>query len=158
MIPALPLRGACRCGAVRLTVTAPPLITSACHCRGCQRMTASAYSLSILLLDAGLAVEGETVLGGPHGPEQRHHHCARCLSWLFTRIEGMPEIVNLRATMLDDLAWFVPFLETATDEALPFARLDAPRAFASLPPAADFPDLMAAFAAQSPFAEETSHG
>ncbi len=66
--PDLPWQGGCRCGQVRLQVTAPPLLTMACHCTGCQRMTASAFSLSIALPAEGLAVtRGEPVIGGLHG-------------------------------------------------------------------------------------------
>ena len=41
----LPWNGGCRCGAVRLRVTKPPLLAAACHCTGCQSMSASAFSL-----------------------------------------------------------------------------------------------------------------
>ncbi len=144
--PGLPLNGACRCGRVSLRMTGPPLITSACHCRGCQRMTASAFSLSVLLMTEGLEVEGETVIGGMHGAEQRHHHCGHCLSWVFTRITGFDEIVNVRATMFDDLTWFAPFIETSTAEKLPWVTLPAEHSFSSQPDAAKFPELMAAYA------------
>ena len=35
----LPLEGGCRCGQVRLKISAPPLLTMACHCTGCQKMS-----------------------------------------------------------------------------------------------------------------------
>jgi hypothetical protein len=38
--------GGCRCGRVRLKITKRPLLTMACHCTGCQRMSSSAFSLS----------------------------------------------------------------------------------------------------------------
>src|SRR3546814_9366082 len=38
--------GSCRCGGIQLEITAAPLLTMACHCVGCQKMTASAFSLS----------------------------------------------------------------------------------------------------------------
>ena len=40
--------GSCRCGKVGISVTGAPMLTMACHCSGCQRMTASAFSLSSL--------------------------------------------------------------------------------------------------------------
>ncbi|WP_456237541.1 GFA family protein [Jannaschia ovalis] len=141
--------GECRCGRVRLRATAAPLITSACHCRGCQRMTASAFLLSALLPSDAFEVAGATRIGGLHGPEQHHHHCDHCCSWLFTRIEGMPEFVNLRATMFDAPDWCVPFLETARDEALPWVATPAIRSFGGLPPADLYPELMAEFAAHA---------
>ena len=53
---ALPWEGGCRCGAVRLRVTAAPLISAVCHCRGCQRMTGSALSLTLMLPQGGLEI------------------------------------------------------------------------------------------------------
>ncbi|MEM7491503.1 MAG: GFA family protein, partial [Pseudomonadota bacterium] len=144
--PPLPLSGQCRCGRVALRAAAAPHITSACHCRGCQRMTGGPYSLSALFAAEALDVTGETVIGGLHGADQRHHHCGHCLSWVLTRLPALPEIVNVRAPMFDDLAWFHPYLETSTDEALPFAETGAIRSYPSLPPTEDFPALMADYA------------
>ena len=49
--------------------------------------------------------------------------------------------------MLDDPAWFVPFIETWTREKLPWATTPAVHSYAGLPPEGDFPGLIAAFAA-----------
>lgn len=40
--------GGCRCGQVRFRVSGAPKVTMACHYRGCQQMTASAFLLSAL--------------------------------------------------------------------------------------------------------------
>ena len=62
--PTLPVSGGCRCGKVRFTIAAPALLTMACHCTGCQRMSASAYSLSIAVPTPGFsATQGEPVIG-----------------------------------------------------------------------------------------------
>jgi hypothetical protein len=98
---------------VRVRVTAPPLITAACHCTGCQRMSASAFSLSVAIPSDGFAVtQGEPVIGGLHGDLQ-HFFCGWCMSWMFTRVDGM-DFVNLRSPMLDDAGWMVPFIETVS--------------------------------------------
>jgi hypothetical protein len=129
--------GGCRCGQVRFRISAPPIITMACHCTGCQRMTGSAFSLSITIPSEGFAVaQGEPVIGGLHGPT-RHYFCPHCMSWLFTRPEGFEAFVNVRATMLDDPSGFVPFIETMTSEKLPWATTPAVHSFAKFPP----PDL-----------------
>ena len=144
--PDLPADGGCRCGRVRFTVSAPPMLTMVCHCRGCQRMTASAYSLSAAIPSDGFKVTaGEPVIGGMHG-ETRHFFCPWCMSWMFTRPEGMDWFVNVRATLLDDPSWFEPFVETYTSTALPWARTRAPHSFPEFPPFEAYAGLTAAYA------------
>jgi hypothetical protein len=129
----LPWEGSCRCGQVRLKISAKPLLTMACHCSGCQKMSASAYSLSAAIPAEGFAVtQGEPVIGGLHGAS-RHYFCPQCMSWMFTRPEGMDWFVNMRPTMLDDASWFAPFIETWTSEKMPFAETGAVYSYAALP-------------------------
>lgn len=141
--------GGCRCGNVRFAVDHSPLITMACHCRGCQRMTASAFSLSELHPATGFRLtRGETVVGGLKGDDVVHHFCPDCLSWLFTRPAAFPDFVNVRATMMDDCTGYVPFIETQTDEMLPWAKTGARHSFPRFPEMEVFPALMAEFAEQ----------
>jgi hypothetical protein len=138
--------GACRCGQVRLRVSAPPLLTMACHCTGCQRMTASAFSLSAAFQSAALAVtSGEPVIGGLHGPT-RHYFCPCCMSWMFTRPEGFDWLVNIRSTMLDDVRWSTPFIETWTREKLPWATTAAVHSFETIPAFAEYERLTTEYA------------
>lgn len=143
----LPWDGGCMCEAVRFRVTAPPLLTLACHCRGCQRLSASAYSLTMSVPVAGFAVtRGEPVLGGMHGPH-RQLYCSHCKNWIFTRPQGLDDfLVNIRATMLDDHAWVEPFVEVNTSEAFPWAKTGAPHRFATQPDMGGFQPLVEEFA------------
>ena len=142
----LPMTGGCRCGQVRFEISAPPLLTMACHCTGCQRMTASAFSLSVAVPSEGFAItQGEPVIGGLRGAVH-HLFCPHCMSWLFTRTEGMDWFTNVRATMLDDAGWFSPFVETWTAERLPWATTPAPNSFPQFPPMDAYEGLMRAFA------------
>ncbi|MDX0425297.1 GFA family protein [Sinorhizobium medicae] len=142
----LPWHGGCRCGQVRIKVNARPLVTMACHCTGCQRMTSSAFSLSIAIPSEGFEVtSGEPVIGGLHGAT-RHYFCPHCMSWMFTRPEGMDWFVNLRATLLDDASWYRPFIETWTCEKLPWANTSAIHSYKALPPLEDFEQLLADYA------------
>lgn len=119
----------------------------ACHCIGCQRMTASAFSLSSLYPSDALEVTaGSPVIGGLRGAT-RHYFCPDCMSWLFTRPEGMDAFVNVRSTMLDDTRGYRPFVETYTSEKLGWAATGAVHSFETFPPEQLFPELLAAFAA-----------
>ena len=139
--------GSCRCGQVRITARGAPLMTFACHCTGCQRMTASAFSLSALYPDDAVTIEGETIIGGLKNPQLAHHFCPDCLSWLFTRSAYLGPVVNIRSTMFEGgPAEQPPFIETWTDEKRPWAETGAAYSFAGFPPPADFGALMAEFA------------
>jgi hypothetical protein len=141
--------GGCRCGQVRFRVSGAPLITMACHCTGCQRMTASAFSLSALHPSQAFEIlAGKPVIGGLRG-SNRHFFCPHCMSWLFTRFEGYDDLVNLRATMLDDAGDFAPFIVSYTSEKLPWASTPAVHSFEKFPPEERFPELMAEFATHS---------
>jgi hypothetical protein len=109
-------------------------------------MTASAFSLSTLYPGNGFKVTlGEPVIGGLHGAA-RHYFCAHCMSWLFTRPEGMDEFVNVRATMVEDVQSYNPFVEMYTDEKLPWVTTPAVHSFRKFPSPDDFPALLSEFA------------
>ena len=146
--PALPAEGECRCGKVRFRITAPPLFTAACHCTGCQRMSASAFSLTAAIPTAAFEViHGKTVVGGLHGKDSAHQFCAWCMTWMFTRLPEPFGIVNVRPTMLSDPSWFTPFVETFTSEKLTWARTPAVHSYATFPPMDQFEALVAEYAA-----------
>ena len=141
----LPWEAGCRCGQVRMKISAPPLVTMACHCVGCQRMTASAYSLSVLLAKDGFEVtQGEPVVGGMHG-SPIHYFCPHCMSWIFTRFNEASPFVNLRATMLDDATWFEPFIESCVGEKLPWVTLPVAHSYAQFPTMEDYGALVQEF-------------
>jgi hypothetical protein len=143
----LPLSGGCRCGQVRFRVTAKPLLTMACHCKGCQRMTASAYSLSAAIPADGFdLLQGGPVVGGLRNPHQRHYHCPHCMSWVFSKSTGLEFMVNVRATMFDDTSWFAPLVDIYTSEKLPWVSTGAPHGYPHYPGVDVFQELMAEYA------------
>jgi hypothetical protein len=143
--PPLPWKGACRCGQVTFEVTAPPMLTMACHCTGCQRMTGSAFSASTAFRAEHFAVtDGEPVVGGLHG-DPVHYFCPHCMSWMFTRPAQIPWMVNVRTTMLDAPAHLPPFAETYVSEKLPWAETGAEHRYERFPAFEEFAGLGAAF-------------
>lgn len=146
--PTLPLDGSCRCGRIHIRITQPPLMTAVCHCRGCQKMSSSAFSLTSMVPAGGFEVtQGEPVVCGTHGPDQDHMACPHCMTWMFTRITGIDDFLNVRPTMFDDTAWFVPFVETMTSARLHWVTTPARHSFETWPPVEDYAALMAEYAA-----------
>jgi hypothetical protein len=137
-----PKEGGCRRGRIRFRVSGPPLMELACHCRRCQRMSASAFSTTVMVATADFTLlAGETEIGGMHGKDVHHHHCNWCKSWIFTEGEDFPQSRNVRATLFDDPYWFAPWAETQTDEKLPWAETGANRSFSRFPAPEEFESL-----------------
>jgi hypothetical protein len=125
-----------------------PAMTMACHCKGCQQMTGSAFSLSALVPSEGFAVTaGQPVIGGLHGAT-RHYFCPHCMSWMFTRPQGVEAFVNVRTTLLDDPTGLDPFIETMTAEKLAWAVTPAVESFEGFPMQSDLGRLMQAYASR----------
>lgn len=144
----LPWEGGCRCDRLRFKVSARPLLSMACHCTGCQKMTGSAFSLSLMILNDGFEVtKGEPVIGGMHG-DIRHYFCSYCMSWVFTRPNVELPFVNLRSTMLDDASWVVPYIESYVSEKLSWAMTPAVHSYDKFPEMNDYAALIEAYAAK----------
>jgi hypothetical protein len=142
----LPWDGGCRCSRVRFKVTQAPIMSMACHCAGCQKMSASAFSLSLMIPAAGLEItKGKTEPGGLQEALD-HRFCGFCKTWMFTVFDPTVPFVNLRATLLDGHAWFRPFTESCTAEKLPWAATGARYSFPQFPPQKERAALMEAFA------------
>ena len=141
--------GSCRCGQLRFEIRSAPIMTTACHCTGCQKMSASAFSLTALVAADSFAVtQGEPIIGGLHGAS-KHYFCQHCLSWLFTRPAETDAVVGVRSTLLENARHFAPFIETWTSEKLPWVQTGAPHSFAQFPPPEAFGPFAKHFAEQA---------
>ncbi len=106
--PRLPLKGSCLCGSVHVSLSALPLLTLACHCRDCQKLCASAYSLTAMFPADSFSVTGDLMRGGLRSKGREHHYCRSCLTFVYSRIAGADERVNLRISVRDDPAALPP--------------------------------------------------
>jgi hypothetical protein len=52
----MPLTGGCQCGAVRYELSVEPLTVYVCHCRECQKQSASAFGISVHVPKSGFRV------------------------------------------------------------------------------------------------------
>lgn len=141
-----PLEGACMCGECRVRVSAPPIITMACHCRGCQKLSASAFSLTAMFpADAFAVVQGAPQIGALHG-DNPYFFCPKCLNWLYTALSSAP-FVNVRPSLFDVTEWATPFIESYVSEKLPWASTSARHSFEKFPGPEHYGPLMAEYAA-----------
>jgi hypothetical protein len=129
----LPLTGGCQCGALRYELLQAPQLTYACHCRDCQHLTSSAFSMGIMLPEPAFRL----VAGTPQvvqrttdsGRTQTRWHCAQCGSWICGGAEsgvgwGSVEPVRVvRAGTLDDTSWLQPTVHFWTRSKQPWIVL-----------------------------------
>lgn len=146
----LPIDGSCLCGAVHVQATQLPILTLACHCRDCQKLTASAYSLTAIMPSEGFSVlKGQLIVGGRKSNQRQHFYCGECMTFMYTRLNGKEERVNVRTCIFDNAAAMAPFIEVVTAEKLPWASVTSTHSFTSFPKTSDeFDDLTLEYAAR----------
>ncbi|MFT6088701.1 GFA family protein [Sulfitobacter sp.] len=143
----LPSGGTCRCSATQFEILSPPIMTLACHCVDCQRMSASAFSLGAMIpADGFKIVKGIPVARPLPGSKRHHFFCPICMTLMFTKVEGVDARVNVRATLCHDSSWFTPFVETMTKDKLPWAATPAIHSYDAFPSPEEFKRLVAEFA------------
>ena len=136
-LPEPPFDGSCLCGAVKVRITEPPLLTLTCHCRDCQKMSASAYSLGTLFPSSGFSCTGELIRGGLGSGARTHYYCKACLGLIYTKIEGADDRITLRTSVLNEAELFEPFVELMTDEKMPWVNVPAAYSFKRFPTSVD---------------------
>ena len=54
----LPQTGGCQCGKIRYEITEAPQSVYTCHCRDCQRLTSSAFSMGVVVSETAFKLSG----------------------------------------------------------------------------------------------------
>jgi hypothetical protein len=106
------VHGSCHCGAVRYEATVDPARTAICHCTDCQKLTGSAYRVTVPATDNSLRlVAGEPrvyVKVGDSGARRAQVFCDHCGSPLYTYDADRPTVFGLRVGCIDERAALVP--------------------------------------------------
>lgn len=54
-----PVEGSCQCGNVRYKLWSEPMRVLACHCKECQKLSTSAFSITLLVSSDAIEFQGE---------------------------------------------------------------------------------------------------
>ena len=101
------ITGGCQCGAVRYDIAASTLKGYACHCRECQKQSASAFGVSAPVLEQDFTIAGETrVWSRPtdSGGVTDCHFCPECGTRLYHSGRQGRAWVTVKGGSLDDPA------------------------------------------------------
>jgi hypothetical protein len=125
-MPEAVIAGGCQCGAVRYAIAEPPLRLYVCHCRECQKQSASAFGMSLIVRRAAFAVmQGETRGWSRHADSGRTmacFFCAECGSRLCHEREGI-DTISVKAGTLDTPMDFSGAVHIWTSRKLPALAL-----------------------------------
>jgi hypothetical protein len=120
-------------------------MTMACHCRGCQKLTSSAFSLCVSVPKTGFKATGiEPVVGALHG-DTKHLYCPHCKNWLYSLPAGIDSYVNVHPTLFDNDQWLSPFVEVYTSQKLDWAKTPAVYSFNEFPDPSRYLQLVEEF-------------
>ena len=116
--------GGCACGAVRYALNARPIVTYACHCTDCQRLTGSAFIVSAWIEKAEVELLSGEMASCRLPTGQRGstvHFCPQCGTSIWT--EYSPGFWFVRVTTLDQQTVSAPQMHIWTDTKQPWLKL-----------------------------------
>ena len=97
--------GGCQCGAVRYSIAADAPKGYACHCRECQKQSASAFGVSVPVAEEDFAITGETQIWSrptDSGGVTDCHFCPKCGSRLYHAGREGRDWITVKGGSLDD--------------------------------------------------------
>ncbi|WP_108124067.1 GFA family protein [Saccharospirillum mangrovi] len=100
-----PLKGACQCGSITYQLTEPPLKVIACHCRQCQKLSTSAFSITALVKTESLVIEGELKFWerlADSGNVNGAAFCPNCGNRIYHFNPADPDHIKLKPSTLED--------------------------------------------------------
>jgi hypothetical protein len=100
-----PISGSCQCGNVRYQLLSPPTKVMACHCKECQKLSTSAFSLTALVATESVIFEGELVQWerlAESGNKNYAKFCPTCGNRIYHFNPDQPDVIKLKAANLTD--------------------------------------------------------
>jgi hypothetical protein len=122
--------GGCHCGTLRYALMKPPLRTVVCHCTDCQRISGSAFGISVVCLADAVSISGRAkfvsrILGS--GGAGNRWTCPDCGVWICgdAKEDLTTKLVRrtIRGGTLDDRSWLKPDAHIWARSAQPWVTL-----------------------------------
>jgi len=106
------VHGSCHCGSIQYEAAVDPECTTICHCTDCQKLTGSAYRVSVPAIDGSFRLTfGKPkiyVKVGDSGSHRAQAFCASCGSPLYTYDADNPKIYGLRVGCIAERQALIP--------------------------------------------------
>lgn len=144
--------GGCLCGAIRFTLSAPPVHVSYCHCRMCRKATGGPYSVMATVPRGTVAWQHEPAWRRS-SPLARRAFCAACGSPLGFEYDDS-DLISIPIGAFDSAESLVPSQHGGIESRLPWVRVDTHLPEERCDDDADYRKLVAQSGWVPPFSQE----
>lgn len=115
-----PVSGSCQCGKVTFSLLSAPKMILACHCKECQKLATSAFSLTAVIDRNQLKIEGELVDWerlADSGNRNKAKFCPSCGNRIYHFDPNTPDTLKFKgASSLEDTRMLIPEIHIWTSE------------------------------------------
>ena len=125
--------GGCQCGNIRYELLAEAKMLYVCHCKDCQKQSASAFGMSLIMNPEDIRfTQGEEQLRswdtrGENGAIKRCSFCPDCGTRIRHGSDNPLETVSIKAGSLDDSTGLCPVAHIWLKSAQAWVSIDAER-------------------------------
>lgn len=131
------LQGGCLCGAVRYEVAGQPMMEGNCFCVDCCKASGTSHGTHAMFPADGYVQKGITKgYSSPadSGSMVTRHFCPECGCAIHSTNSGMPGVVAIRASSLDNPDSIAPMMTVYASRAPSWALIDRDKpVFAEMP-------------------------
>lgn len=106
-----PVSGACQCGQVTYQLHRAPKLVAACHCKECQKLSTSAFSITAFVDATDVEFQGQMKdwqRTADSGNISAAKFCANCGNRIYHYDPAKPDKIKLKPSNLDDTSIIRP--------------------------------------------------
>lgn len=114
-----PIQGSCQCGSVTYQLKAAPLMVIACHCKECQKLSTSAFSITAMVTSDMVDFQGEMQdwsRPADSGNISAAKFCPTCGNRIYHYDPNKPNAIKLKPSNLSDTSIIQPTLHCWVSE------------------------------------------
>lgn len=115
----LPINGSCQCGEVSYTLKTAPKMVVACHCKACQKLSTSAFSITAIVDKDDIEFSGlmkEWRRPADSGNVSGAKFCPTCGNRIYHFNPAEPNSIKLKPSNLDDTRLIQPTVHAWVSE------------------------------------------
>jgi hypothetical protein len=121
-----PVHGSCQCGNVTYELREPPLMVVACHCKQCQKLSTSAFSITAVVNAGAIEFHGEMKewsRTADSGNINGAKFCPVCGNRMYHFNPDEPDKIKLKPSNLDDASVMEPTVHVWVSEKQPWFQI-----------------------------------